>query len=379
MTCAGVSSLIISGLRRYEGAEYLQDETIHNCGMGGINRNLQGGINWLADHFQVSQNFGNGQQWKYYYLYGLERAGRLTGLRFFGRNDWYRRGAEELVHDQDKLRGFWVGALNESDKELATSFALLFLAKGRAPVLINKLHHAPTGDWDNDPDDIRNLVSAVSHDWKSLLTWQVVDPETAALSDLLQAPIIYFNGHKAPQFAAIAKRSLREYVEQGGFIFAEACCSNPEFDGGFKQLMAEVFPEAEYKLRPLSEDHPIWRAKHLLAPDIHPLWGIEHGCRTVVVYSPGDLSCYWNQMEKSPSNTGVIKALKIGQNVIDYATGREMPADKLTIREVKNLRAAPPARGALRIAKLKHAGDWNVAAPGDPQPDVGSQETALQL
>jgi hypothetical protein len=366
MTCAGVSSLIITGLRRYQGQEYLQDETIHNCGKGGFNRNLQAGINWLADHFQVSQNFGNGQQWKFYYLYGLERAGRLTGLRFFGRNDWYRKGAEELVHDQDKLTGFWVGALNEADKVLATSFALLFLAKGRAPVLVNKLHHEPTGDWNNDPDDVRNLVGAVSRDWKHLLTWQVVDPSAASLPELLQAPVIFFNGHHAPQFPANARRNLRDFVEQGGFLFAEACCGDKEFDQGFKQLMAEIFPEPEYKLRPLSEDHPVWRSKHLLSPDVHPLWGIEHGCRTVVIYSPMDLSCYWNQAETTPANTGVIKAIKIGQNVIDYATGREMPADKLTVRDIQNFKADKIQRGAFRMAKLKHAGDWNVAPQAIP-------------
>ena len=42
---------------------------------------------------------------------------------------------------------------------VATSFALLFLAKGRAPVLINKLRHSPDQDWNNDPDDVRNIVS----------------------------------------------------------------------------------------------------------------------------------------------------------------------------------------------------------------------------
>jgi hypothetical protein len=367
MTCAGISSLIITGLRRYQGAEVvLENEAIQNCGKGGINRKLQAGINWLSDHFQVSQNFGNGQQWKFYYLYGLERAGRLSGLRFFGRNDWYRLGAEELVHDQDKLSGFWVGALNESDKVLATSFALLFLAKGRAPVLVNKLYHAPAGDWNNDADDIRNLVSVVSRDWKSLLTWQVVDPESAAVSDLLQAPILFFNGHHAPRFTARGKLNLREFVEQGGFLFGEACCGEAEFHQGFQQLMTEIFPEPEYKLKPLPDDHPVWRARHLLSPEVHELWGIEHGCRTVVIYSPKDLSCYWNQAETAPANTGVIKAIKVGQNVIDYATGREMPADKLTIREVKNFKADAPVRGALRIAKLKHAGDWNVAPQAIP-------------
>ena len=366
MTCAGISSLIITGLRRFQGQEFLQGETIQNCGKGGINSRLQAGINWLAEHFQVSQNFGNGQQWKFYYLYGLERAGRLTGQRFFGRNDWYRLGAEELVHEQDKLGGFWVGALNESDKVLATSFALLFLAKGRAPVLINKLVHAPSGDWNNDADDIRNIVNSVSREWKSLLTWQVVDPHDATLPELLQAPIIYFNGHYAPKFSAIAKQNLRDSVEQGAFLFAEACCGSKEFDQGFKDLMTEIFPEPEYKLRPLSEDHPVWRSKHLLSPDIHPLWGIEHGCRTVVIYSPMDLSCYWNQSETLPANTGVIKAIKVGQNVIDYATGREMPADKLTVRDVHNFKADAPKRGAFRMAKLKHPGDWNVAPQAIP-------------
>jgi hypothetical protein len=110
----------------------------------------------------------------------------------------------------------------------------------------------------------------------------------------------------------------------------------------------------------------VWRAKHLLSPEIHPLWGIEHGCRTVVIYSPEDLSCYWNQVEHSPTNPAVIKAFRIGENVIDYATGREIPADKLTIREVHDKTADAPRRGALRIAKLKHAGEWNIAPQAIP-------------
>src|SRR4029077_14026727 len=93
---------------------------------------------------------------------------------------------------------------------------------------------------------------------------------------------------------------------------------------------------------------------------------IEHGCRTVVIYSPKDLSCYWNQSEQRPANPAVVKAIKVGQNVIDYATGREMPADKLTIREVNNFKGDAPKRGALQIAKLMHAGDWNVARQAIP-------------
>jgi hypothetical protein len=51
----------------------------------------------------------------------------------------------------------------------------------------------------------------------------------------------------------------------------------------------------------------------------------------------------------------------VGQNVVDYATGREMPADKLTVREVKTFGHEQPKRGALRIAKLRYSRDWNLA------------------
>jgi hypothetical protein len=365
MTCAGVSSLILTGARRYESLEFLQGGAIHDCGRGGYNPNVSKGIDWLANHFDVRQNFGNGQQWKYYYLYALERAGRLTGVRFFGQNDWYRLGAEEMVKNQNPLSGFWKGGAQENEV-VATSFALLFLAKGRAPVLINKLRHSPEQDWNNDPDDIRNIVSIVSEDWKSLLAWQVVDPKSATIQEMLQAPIVFFNGHEVPDFSVQAKANLKAFVEQGGFIFADACCGSRAFDVGFKRLMKELFPDPSIELKALPEDHPVWRSKHLLAPDVHPLLGIDHGCRTVVIYSPADLSCYWNQLERNPTNLAVIKSIKVAQNVIDYATGREMPADKLVIRDVVDFKTDRPTRGAIRIAKIKHSGDWNIAPQAIP-------------
>jgi hypothetical protein len=370
MTCAGIASLIITGMKRFEGQEILVDDQIRNCGKGGINPDLQRGIDWLAANFRVSENpGGRGQLWKYYYLYGLERVGRLSGQRYFGNHDWYFEGAEHLIHDQnrDVLTGKWTGSQSaEVDPVVTTSFVLLFLAKGRSPVLINKVRHGPGNDWNNDRDDVRNLTALVSRDWKHLVTWQVIDPETATVEDLLQAPIAYFNGHEAPDFGEEGKQRLREFVEQGGLIFAEACCNSPAFDQGFRELIREVFPEQGDQLRPLPEDHAVWRARHVLTPDVHPLLGIEHGCRTVVIYSPQDLSCFWNQMETQPENPSVIKASRVGQNVVDYATGRELPADKLAVRDVTRIEREAPKRGAMHIAKLRHTGEWNVAPMAIP-------------
>ena len=357
MTTAGIASLIITGQRVFRGQEAVVGDEIRHCGQGEMDVPLRRGIEWITANFSVRENAGGGGN-KLYYLYGLERAGRLAGLRYFGGHDWYREGAEELVRTQDRVSGAWQDSFGPV---VSTSFSLLFLAKGRAPVLINKLRHGPGEDWNNDTDDVRNLVDVVSADWRNLLTWQVVGPNVATVEDMLQAPIVFFNGHFPPEFGPVGRENLRAYVEQGGFIVAEACCSRPEFDKGFRELMKEIFPEPGYDLHPLGEDHPIWRAKHLLDPSSHPLWGIEHGCRTVVVYSPRDLSCFWNQEKNSPANLSVIKSIKVGQNIIDYATGREMPADKLVIRERKDFKTEAPRRGALRIAKLKHSGEWNIA------------------
>jgi hypothetical protein len=362
MTTAGISSLIITGSRLFRGTEVLSGTEIRQCGGEVLEIPLQRGVDWLASHFSVQTNVGSGQH-KLYYLYGLERAGRLAGLRYFGVNDWYRAGAEELVQMQNRAAGAWH---DSGGQEVSTSFALLFLAKGRAPVLINKLRHGPGGDWNNDADDIRNLVGIVARDWKHLVTWQVVDSQVATPLDLLQAPIAYFNGHQAPEFDERGKRNLRDFVEQGGFILAEACCGRSEFNHRFHALVKEVFPEPGCELHRLGPEHAIWRIRYPIDPGRHILWGIEIGCRTVVVYSPQDLSCYWNQAENQPVHPAVVEAIQLGQNIVDYATGRDLPDDKLAVHEIKDFPADTPPRGALRIAKLKHAGEWDVAPRAIP-------------
>ena len=83
--------------------------------------------------------------------------------------------------------------------------------------------------------------------------------------------------------------------------------------------MKEVFPAPDTTLQPLAANHPVWRAKHQLLPAEHVLLGLELGGRTVLIYSPLDLSCFWNRAERSMANPAVIKAVKVGQNVVSYA------------------------------------------------------------
>ena len=110
---------------------------------------------------------------------------------------------------------------------VATSFALLFLAKGRAPVLINKLRHGPRGDWNNDPDDVRNLVASSPR-----------LEEPADLADrrpgrrrrrrtCSRPRSSSSTATGVPEFTAGRRQNIRDFVEQGGFLFADACCGSP--------------------------------------------------------------------------------------------------------------------------------------------------------
>jgi serine/threonine protein kinase/DNA-binding beta-propeller fold protein YncE len=350
MTCAGISSLLIAGAgsQRSHGAEYLQGGVIQGCGQASTSFGLQRAIDWLGAKLDVGQNFPMGQQSKHYFLCGLERAGRLAGIRFFGKHDWYRLGAEELLRTQDRDSGFWRGPTEQPI--VATSFALMFLAKGRAPVLIYKLRHGPLGDWNRDPDDVRNLVAIVSRDRKTSLAWQSCDPADTSVADLLQAPVVFLNGHSAPEFSTVAKQKLRDYVEHGGSVLADDCCAHLSFDTGFRQLVKELWPKEDLKLLP--DDHPVWRARHALKPGCYPLWGIERGGRTVVIYSRKDLSCFWNQASRSPTNTAVILATKVGQNIIEYAADHDVGGGSDGILRKYRSNDIEVARDAVTPAQL---------------------------
>jgi hypothetical protein len=397
MTTAGLSGLLIAGAELSESREQYQVATgaALNCGLykagseaDKANRAAAAALDWIGGHFRVDlPNVGH----TYYNLYGLERAGRLSGLRFFGNHDWYREGCEYLVKNQH-TDGSWWSPQGHSDKYpiISTSFALLFLSKGRTPVLISKLVHGPwprfaeDHDWNNDRNDIRHLTDYASQAlFKKLpLAWQSVDMMQAATrrggsiseadmqnltADLLQSPILYITGHRSPlrRFTSVEKELLKRYIDNGGFILAEACCGSQEFRDGFEELVKEIWPERESRLEDLEPTHPIWTAHFRVNLGTFKLKGLQMGCKTVLVYSPQDLSCLWESNKGDDERLWdgrAMEAFHLGTNIIAYATGMEPPRPRLTevpLPVIKERETIP--RGALRAAQLKHGGDWHPA------------------
>jgi hypothetical protein len=366
MTCAGICSLTIIDRHLGRGDAWLLNGKVTCCAAATENDAITNGLIWLGSRFSVkSHPTGSNQtmQNHMYYLYSVERVGRLTGRRFIGQHDWYREGAEVLCDRQDTLSGAWRGTgVGEDKPEIATAFGLLFLSKGRRPVVVSKIKHSDGNDWNHHRSDIANLTRYVELRWKRDLNWQVIDMNVASVDDLLESPVLFITGRDDLKLLAEHKERLREYVLKGGFIFAENCCQGQGFDAQFRELMAELFPETPLRLLPPS--HPIWFAEQPVDPEfLRPLMGIDACCRTAVVYCPKDLGCFW---ELARENTEVLPppitremnaCLAMGANVLAYATNRELRF-KLDRPELAsdNAAALELQRGALAIAKLDHVG-----------------------
>jgi len=376
MTTAGLSNLLITGADLEVGKQKLRDDGVAElCGIYEENKAVADALRWVGNNFPAKLTVERARaafQHPYYGLYGIERVGRLTGNRFIGGHDWYRLGCEFFV-DTQKADGRWDGEGRQFDHwpVVATSFSLLFLSKGRTPVLMTKLAYNRGDDWNNKRSDCKNLVAFVSKElFKGQpMAWQIFDSRTKPAeqedqvkelaAELLQSPVTYFNGHnRAP--TGKERDILREYLNNGGFVFAEACCGRPEFDADFRAMCKEMFPDNPLVLLP--DSHAVWLAsgKFAVPPGEFPIWGIQQGCKTILMYSPKAISGYW---EGNATSIGrAATAFQLGANIIAYATGLEAPKPRLTEVEIfKGDLKSTVRRGFLRVAQIKHEGDWQPA------------------
>lgn len=380
MTVAGLSTVAITTRMLQDDSDVDPSGKPDCCRQPDPNNTLQRGKEWMASNFSVYSNV-RGPGWLYYYLYGLERAGRLSNVRFFGQHDWYRQGSRFFIEAQ-MASGQWLSQDgNERDPVLNTSMALLFLSKGLSRVVVNKLDYTSPngeslerGEWNRHPLDVISLVELVDSlpGWPPRLTTQTVTlsrlREESAVQDLNQAPVLFMSGREAPQLTDQQVGWLRDYIDEGGFLFAVGNCDGRNFDTGFRALVQRMFPQGDASLSKLPAEHPVFRSEYLLNSDTIELWGVDFGCRTSIIYSPDDIGCLWQKWQRhDPPDRNrdltqrVIRGTRIGVNVLAYATGREPPEKFSDTTQRKKDNAERIERGLLQVGKLRHSGGWDTA------------------
>jgi hypothetical protein len=235
MTAAGIATLFLT-------QDYTLDENWSVCKGGIKNLYIDRGLHWMDQHIDQALS-GN-----YYTMYGVERIGTASGRKYFGVKDWYKIGADYIVSHQN-AEGFWTGSNGPIPD---TCFSLLFLARGRAPVMMNKLQYTTdkaeknVGEvWNERPRDVANLAKWAGREEESYFNWQVVDLSVNP-EELHDAPILYISGSQALNFSKVDEDKLRTYVEQGGLILANADCGKEAFSKSFMALGHKLFPKYDF-------------------------------------------------------------------------------------------------------------------------------------
>ena len=258
-----------------------------SCGQYAENAAIAKGMNWIGAQF----NFESAKS-TFYNFYGIERLGRLSGQRFIGKYDWYREGCENLVAMQEI--GGAIGRCDRRtrrrrDRRHARHHDLV-----RAPVPLEgphagagqqvRLGRLPEhGQWarswkcrtgarngrgelepqaQRHPAHRRVLQQANSSTacrcrgrctTRAGATSRTIGAARTGKEKILEevgatAPVAgaVHERPRADLAAARADRAqeeiLKNYVEEGGFILAEACCGDKEFNESFKALMHDSSP-----------------------------------------------------------------------------------------------------------------------------------------
>jgi hypothetical protein len=369
MTCAGIASMVMTEDALDSSDVRIIDGKLQCCGDEIDLTPAEIGLKWLDANASITSNPNGG--YLFYYLYALERVGRLTGQRFFNNHDWYREGCEAILQRQVPANGYFSNGGGENDRTTDTALALLFLSKGKRQIVMSRVEL--NGDAKKDSFHRRSLQHLTGHieqAWKRDLAWQSLTLENATVEQLLDSPILFMSGSSAFQLPDKQKKLLKDYIEQGGFVFAEAAngngCDGKDFEISFRALMEELFQRPLVKL-PIS--HPIWFAEASVDIDKMPsdfwLYGMEACCRTSVVFSPISLSCRWELLRpygfpsRLPENIlgECQQSTLIGVNVATYATGRELKQKLDAVDVIKETATTfENPRGVTQVPRLAHNG-----------------------
>ena len=289
-------------------------------------------------------------------MYGCERVGLASGLRYFGTTDWYQAGATAIINAQQPDGSTSLG-MKLGERVSDTAYALLFLCHGRNPILFNKLeYHDPTDPkpliWDARPRDLAHLTRQFSKIFEKDFNWQVVNLQVPA-EDWLDSPVLLITGSRDPHFTADDITKLKTFVDAGGLIFSTADGDKKEFTDAMKKYAAQLVG-GQYEMRELPPDHYIF---HLQYPVERPptMLGLSNGIRELWIHSPTDLGAFWQMRELSHRAAWDIPA-----NIYLYATGKVDSREKF-----QSLVVAPGTGGTSRtinLARVSYAGNW------DPEP-----------
>ena len=322
---------------------------------------IRRGLDWFGKHFGRTLSGRtpacvHHSSMDAYYLYGVERVGLASGYKYFGTHDWFQMGASHLMKLQQKNGAIHkkaggedgtVGAISE------TAFSVLFLVRGRYPVVMNKLEF--DGDWNNRPRDLANLTRWLEDRIELPVTWQIV----SFASDPWKwhdSSIMYISASRAPKFTAAQLVKLRQYVLRGGTILSVTECNGQAFSTAMRAVYKELFPRYGLKLCP--PGHDVY-SQHVLArlSGKPMMFELSNGVRPLAIHVDEDLPRAWQTYALATRK----HAFDGAANIICYVAGSRAnfrPRGTIPWPAAGTFKPA----ASVTVTRVKHGGNY------DPEP-----------
>ena len=208
------------------------------------------------------------------------------------------------------------------------------------------------GDWNPDPVGLRNLLDTVARTTSLRISFetQTLQPHSNSLAF---HPFVYLTGHDDFKWTATQVSAIRQYLHNGGFMLADACCGRQKFDLAFRREIAKVLRPpalgipgispgtsttgtALGRLEPLPAKHPLYQIYHHVTEvrfseaarfrfghqlrDRPRLEAAAVNGRMAVLYSPIGLNVGW-RLKSVPYavNYDTESSLQLGINAVMYA------------------------------------------------------------
>lgn len=110
-------------------------------------------------------------------------------------------------------------------------------------IVLARLKYGGGGDWYNGPTEIPNFAREL----KKRVKLSVSEKEkvvTLLDSDLYKYPFLFMTGHGNVSFTKEEVKALRDYLEAGGFLYAD---DDYGMDASFRREMKKVFPDTKWQ------------------------------------------------------------------------------------------------------------------------------------
>ena len=200
---------------------------------------------------------------------------------------------------------------------------------------IGQIQHE--GDWNPDPIGLQNLLDTVGQSTALKISFATA-PVKVEGDALAHYPFLYMTGHDEFTWSPAQVALIRQYLTNGGFMLADACCGRQKFDLAFRREMGKVLQgmnDAPH-LAVLAPNHPLYAVQNAIksvqyteaaqyrlagkAGDQPRLEGVTINGRAGVVYSP--LAAQRGLAAQDSAVRGGVCAeerLDLGVNAIVYA------------------------------------------------------------